>query len=132
MKHVLVDSSIWIDYFRNGAHSSTLDSLLSDNSIVICGLILAELIPFLAAKKEKELIELLREIPRYDLAINWERIIEYQQICIINGVNRVGIPDLIILDTVLENNLHLLTNDKHFNQIQKYIPFEQVILDKTT
>jgi len=126
MKRVLVDSSIWIDYFRSGEHSKLIDPLISDNAIVICGLILAELVPFLEIKKEKELVDLLREIPRYDISLNWERIIEYQLICLKNGINRIGIPDLIILDTVLEYHLTLLTKDKHFIQIQKHIPFDIV------
>lgn len=126
MKQVLVDSSIWIDYFRTGEHSDLLDPLVSDNEVVTCGLILAELVPFMEIKKEKELVSLIREIPRSDISLNWERIIEYQHICLKNGINRIGIPDLIILDTVLEFNLSLLTKDKHFKQIQKFIPFDIV------
>jgi len=47
---VLVDTSVWIDYFRAGNKSAELDDLIDENIIVINELILAELIPFLKLK----------------------------------------------------------------------------------
>lgn len=43
---VLIDTSIWINYFKSGVNSNGLDSLLDDNLIVINNIILAGLIPF--------------------------------------------------------------------------------------
>jgi hypothetical protein len=42
---VLVDSSIWIDYFRNTGKADALDVLIDENLVVVNDLILAELIP---------------------------------------------------------------------------------------
>lgn len=53
---VLVDSSVWIDYFRTGESSSHLDMLIDENLIVTNDIILAELIPFLKMKKQYKLI----------------------------------------------------------------------------
>jgi len=44
---VLIDSSVWISYFRNGKHSDVLDYFIDENLIVINDLILSELIPSL-------------------------------------------------------------------------------------
>ena len=55
--NILVDSSAWIDYFRSGDNSADLDILIDENMIVINDLILAELIPFLRIKKEKEILK---------------------------------------------------------------------------
>jgi predicted nucleic acid-binding protein len=41
---VLVDTSIWIEYFRTGNNSDKLDFLIDENLIVINDLILAELV----------------------------------------------------------------------------------------
>ena len=44
---ILVDSSVWIDYFNSGVNSSRLDELIDENIVVTNAFILAELIPFL-------------------------------------------------------------------------------------
>ena len=59
---ILVDSSIWIDYFKGGNESSKLDSLIDENLVVTNDIILTELIPFLKIKKQLKVIQLLREI----------------------------------------------------------------------
>jgi predicted nucleic acid-binding protein len=41
----IVDTSVWIDYFRAGNNSEKLDFLIDENLIVINDLILAELVP---------------------------------------------------------------------------------------
>ena len=56
---ILVDSSVWIDYFRDGTHSGRLDHFIDENIIVTNDLILTELIPFLKLKKQNEIISLL-------------------------------------------------------------------------
>jgi predicted nucleic acid-binding protein len=121
---VLVDSSIWIDYFRNAGHSDTVDLLIEENLIVINDLILAEIVPYLEIQKQKALISLLREIRRQPMEIDWESIINMQTICLRKGINGVGIPDLIIVQNALQGNLKLFSKDKHFGLISKYIPIE--------
>lgn len=120
---VLVDSSVWIDYFRTGSKSQKLDIFINKNIICTNDLILAELIPFLKISKQSKLIKLLNQIEKIPLNINWHKIIEYQTKCLTGGINKVGIPDLIILDNVKQNELILYSFDKHFNLINKNISF---------
>ena len=47
----LVDTSIWIEYFRNGANSGKVDFLIDNNLLVIKELILTELTPLLKIRK---------------------------------------------------------------------------------
>ena len=47
---VLVDTSVWIDYFRSGEKSEKLDFLIDENLVVINDLILTELLPLLIVK----------------------------------------------------------------------------------
>ncbi len=49
---VLVDTSIWIDYFRTCDNSPGLDFLIDENLVVTNDIILAELIPYLKIKKQ--------------------------------------------------------------------------------
>ena len=119
---VLVYSSVWIDYFQGTGEADVVDLLIEENLIVTNDLILAELIPFLHRQKEKRIIALLRDIKRHPVAIDWDDIIQMQIICLRNGINGVGIPDLIIAQHTIQNHLHLLASDKHFALISEHMP----------
>lgn len=121
---VLVDSSVWIDFFRDQGNADLLEFLIEENLVVTNDLILAELLPPLHLKKEKNLISLLREIKHQPLIIDWEEIIRFQTLCLRKGINGVGIPDLLIVQNAVQGNLRLLSNDKHFSMIAKYLPLE--------
>ncbi len=73
---ILVDSSIWIDYFRGGNNSEIMDSHIDENIICTNHLILSELIPIFRIRKENKLIDLLTEVSKIPLNINWHKIIE--------------------------------------------------------
>ncbi|MDA3797750.1 MAG: PIN domain-containing protein [Kiritimatiellae bacterium] len=115
---VLIDSSIWIDYFKDGKKSTKLDLLIDENQIVLNNLILAELIPVLAKNRESRLIDLLYSVERIPIQIDWHEIIELQTLCLKNGINKVGISDLIIVQNCIQNNVILYSIDKHFKLIQ--------------
>ena len=121
---VLVDSSVWIEYFRNAEQADVLEMLIEENLIVTNELILAELIPALQIRKLSELITLLREIKRQPMNIDWNDIIKMQTLCLNNGSNRVGIPDLIIAQNSIQGGLRLLSNDKHFFIISKFLSLD--------
>ena len=111
---ILVDTSIWVEYFRSGNNSEKLDFLIDENLIVTNDLILAELIPFLKVQNQKKLIKLLLNINKFDLSINWKQIVEYQYKCLKNGLNGIGIPDLIIAQNAKQNHGEIYSLDNHF------------------
>ena len=122
MKSILIDTSVWIEYFR-GSGSIDLDiinDLIDNNQICTNYLIVSELTPPLTLKKELKVIDLLLAIRNIPIVINWEQIIDYQIINLKNGINHVGIPDLIILQNVIHNNLELFSLDKHFLFMNRY------------
>ena len=124
---VLVDTSIWIDYFRSGDNSKNLDFLIDENLIVTNDIILAELIPYLKIKKQTKVIKSLHEVNRTPLDIHWEEIIECQVKCLKGGVNGAGISDLIIAQNAKQNDSQVYSLDKHFrllNQVLKVKLYE--------
>ena len=76
MDDILVDTSVWIDYFRSGKYSDKLNLLIDSHRVVINDLILTELIPFLMIRRSTKVIQLLNDLPRIPLQIKWEAIIE--------------------------------------------------------
>jgi hypothetical protein len=125
MKNILVDSSVWIEYFRGKKEAAVLDELIDRNQLCINNLILSELIPFLRIKKESALIKILMTVKNINVKIDWEEIIDFQEINLRNGLNKIGIADLIIVQNVRDNDLRLCSLDKHFEMMSKYIEFDR-------
>ena len=118
---VLVDTSIWVEYFNKGDSFEKLDLIIDENLVVTNDLILAELVPFLKIRKQKKIIELLNNINKLELIINWDEITDYQLKCLKNGVNGVGIPDLIIAQNAKQNNCDVYSRDKHFKMLKNIL-----------
>ncbi len=118
---VLVDTSIWIDYFRGGENSADMDFLIDENLIIINDIILSELVPYLKIKKQTKVINLLYEVTQIPLDIHWEEIIEFQLKCLKSGANGVGIPDLIIAQNARQNNFTIYSLDKHFRLLNNVL-----------
>lgn len=118
---VLVDTSVWIEYFRSGNNFEKLDFLIDENLIVINDLILAELIPFLKIKNQRKIIKLLNNINKMEIHIKWGQLIEFQYKCLKNGLNGVGIPDLIIAQNAKQNHCEIYSLDNHFKLIKDIV-----------
>jgi len=118
---VLVDSSVWVAYFRGTAGVTAVDWLIEEGLIVTNDLILAELTPPLLVRGERKLASLLLELERPPLILDWEGIIQLQVTCLRNGINKVGIPDLIIAQHAIQNSLTLYSLDKHFVLLSKHV-----------
>jgi predicted nucleic acid-binding protein len=116
---VLVDTSAWIDYFRGGTDSSSLDVLIEEDLIVINDPILAEMVPFLKVRNQRKLIELLSSVRRLPLEIDWQEIIELQTRCLRQGLNGIGIPDLIIAQNAKQHGCEVFSLDGHFVLLRK-------------
>ncbi|MBN1905914.1 MAG: PIN domain-containing protein [Deltaproteobacteria bacterium] len=121
---VLVDTSIWIEYFRNGKNSEKLDFFIDENLIVINDLILAELVPSLKVQNQRKIIDLLNNINKLDLSINWDQIMEFQFQCLKNGLNGIGIPDLIIAQNAKQNHCNIYTLDSHFKLMKDILKLQ--------
>ncbi|MDH5399414.1 MAG: PIN domain-containing protein [Cyclobacteriaceae bacterium] len=122
---VLVDSSVWIDYFRLGG-IPTLDRLIEEDLVCINELIYTELAPYLMNKQRKDILESLNSIEKIQLKIDWHAIRAFQYLNIQKGINKVGIPDLIILQQVIEEKLTLFSFDKHFKLMNGFLKFDLV------
>ena len=120
--NVLVDTSIWVEYFRGSRNHGRLDFLIEENLVIVNDLILAELIPALHLRRQRKLISLMREISCPPLEVDWDDLIQMQITCLKHGLNKVGIPDLMIAQHAIQNRLELYTRDKHFRLIARHVP----------
>jgi predicted nucleic acid-binding protein len=118
---VLVDTSIWIEYFKGGNRSEKLDFLIDENLIVVNDLILAELVPSLMVRNQRKLVKLLNSINKLKLSIHWGQIIEFQFKCFKNGLYGIGIPDLIIVQNAKQNQCEIYSMDNHFKLMKNIL-----------
>lgn len=121
MSKILVDSSVWISFFKGNEEGKLLFPLLDSNQACVNDLILAELIPSLLQKKEVTLVGLLKSIEKTQIGIDWEEIIRMQAVNLKNGLNRVGVSDLIIAQNAMQNQIRLFSFDKHFEIMKRHI-----------
>lgn len=122
---VLVDSSVWIAFFRGEQEPSrVLDSLLAEDGVLVNELILCELIPALRQRNQEKVIQLLRSVQKLPLQISWTQVESNQTLCLQNGINGVGIPDLIIAQNAIDADVPLFSLDKHFRLLAACLPLQ--------
>ena len=121
---VIIDSSVWIEYFRNDNNYEKVDFLIDENLVVINDLILAELVPFLKLKNNRKLVELLSSVNKLSIDVDWAQLIDFQYTCLKNGLNGVGIPDLIIAQNAVRHNCKIYSFDKHFLEMSRLLKFD--------
>ena len=124
---VLVDTSIWIEYFRTGNNSEKLDFLIDENLIVINDLILAELVPSLRVRNQLRIVKLLYNINKLELSINWDQLIEFHFKCLKNGLNGIGIPDLIVAQNAKQNHCEIYSLDSHFKLMKDILRLQLTV-----
>ncbi|WP_394993148.1 PIN domain-containing protein [Emticicia sp.] len=111
---ILVDSSVWIGYLRSGENAEILQTLVNLDLVCTNEIILSELIPALQHRKQTTLIESLEALPCIPHTIFWEGIRALQLLNLQYGINKVGLPDLMIAQQCITNNIELCSLDKHF------------------
>ena len=118
--NVLVDTSIWIEYF-NKPDSNTgksLENLLKKGRVFITGIILTELLQGAKIKKEFEsILESMLALPFLETTLStW---IQSGRISFVLRKKGITIPitDLVIASLSIENNCKIFTLDLHFNKI---------------
>jgi len=121
MSRVLVDTSIWIDFFKGNDVARPLVDLIETGNVITNDLVLTELLPSIRKKKESHLEEMLLSIERIPMNIDWDDLASMQFKNLSIGNNNIGIPDLMIFQNAIQNNLTLFENDKHFRLIGKIV-----------
>lgn len=100
---ILVDTSVWIDSFHGGKCKQIMimNELLARGELYVNDVILAELMPSILQRGETELEYLMTTLPKFSLWTDWSGIIRMQTENLKHGINKVGLPDLLIA----QNNL---------------------------
>jgi len=128
---ILVDSSVWVDYFNGKATPQTdwLDSALGKEVIVVGDLILTEVLQgFQRDRDFKKAKELLLDFPLWEMLGQELAIKSASNYCYLRkkGVTVRKTIDVIIGTFCLHHHLSLLHDDRDFDPIEKYLKLKVV------
>lgn len=123
---ILVDSSVWIDYFRGTRNEQTdiLDTLLSSEPVGVGDLMLAEVLQGFASERDfnqaKQVLLSLQqvEIGGTELAVQAARNFRTLRL---HGVTVRKTIDALIATRCIESDLLLLHSDRDFDAFEKHL-----------
>ncbi len=126
MSRILVDSSIWIEFFRrpDAPVSLVLDRLLALRLVCTTGLVQAEVVP--GAQSPRDFRKLQAVFDALPLAPEregfWAHLIRFRYRLHTKGVFGIGIPDLIIATVSIQNRKLIFTRNEDFPRMIPHVP----------
>lgn len=120
MTRVLVDTSVWIEYFNRptSAEQAELMRLLDADAVSLAGVVLAELLQGAKTERERDLLrETLDALPLLPASrATWERVGDLAFRLRRSG-RTVPLSDLLIASLAIEHENPVYTLDPHFDEI---------------
>ena len=126
---ILVDTSVWVDYFNGVDYRETdlLDKIITQRPVLIGDLILTEILQGFRADKEykivKELFSHLIQVELGGFEIAFKSAENYSLLRK-KGVTVRKTIDMIIATFCIENKIELLHSDRDFQPMEKYLGLE--------
>jgi predicted nucleic acid-binding protein len=118
---VVVDTSVWIDFFAGGEAEQLEEALLS-GSAVMPPIVVAELVSGATAQQRGMIGELLQDAPVHETPLeHWIRVGDLRGKLAGKGV-AVTIPDAHVAQCAIDRDAILLTRDAVFSRIAQYTP----------
>ena len=124
---ILVDTSVWIDYFNGveNRQTETLDRILSEQSVLIGDIILTEILQGFDSDKDYRLAKQALDpldcvhLGGKSLAIEAASNFRYLRS---KGITIRKTVDMLIASWCIEHDVELLHNDKDFDRIARELP----------
>ena len=128
---ILVDSSIWIDFFRGTASPETdrLDALLGNEPLLIGDLILTEVLQGFTS--ERDFNQAYRLLGSLDLIEIGGREIAVQAARNFRTLRRIGVTvrktiDTLIATRCIESGVALLHSDRDFDPFREHLGLQTI------
>ena len=123
MDKILVDTSVWIEFFRKKEPwYGEISGLMDDKRICCSGIILAELIQGAKAEKELAVLRDFRHVFEFlDESVDlWQAAGELSNTLQRKGKS-VGLSDCYLAASAKAHKVKILTLDKHFDVVKSAI-----------
>ncbi|HVT04732.1 MAG TPA: PIN domain-containing protein [Thermoanaerobaculia bacterium] len=122
MAGVVIDTSVWIDFFA-GAEAVLVEEALENGAAILSPIVVSELISGATTHLQRQAIgELLQDAPLHETPLeHWIRVGDLRRNLARKGVS-VTIPDAHVAQCALDRDAVLLTRDAVFTLIAKHVP----------
>ena len=123
---ILVDSSVWIDYFRGTRNEQTdlLDALLSSEPVAVGDLMLAEVLQGFNSERDfnqaKNVLLSLHQVDIRGTEIAIQAARNFRTLRL-HGVTVRKTIDVLIATRCIESDLLLLHSDRDFDAFEKHL-----------
>lgn len=120
MADVVVDTSIWIDFFA-GTEAEALETALVHGAVILPPLVVAELISGASTAQQRSVIgELLQDAPVHETPLeHWIRVGDLRRFLGRKGIT-ITVPDAHVAQCALDLDGVLLTRDAVFAGVAKH------------
>lgn len=118
-RKMLIDTSVWIEYFKNNPDVvGFVEKHLLEDTVCLVGIIVSELIQGIKNEKGREIIcSSLDAINFIDMKFeDWIKTGDLSNILRKSGIT-MPLTDIAIAAAAIGNNLMFVTRDRHFRQI---------------
>ncbi len=126
---ILVDTSVWIDYFNGVSTEQTeiLDRILSEQSVLIADIILTEILQGFVSDKDFRLAR--QALDPLDCVHIGGKLLALKAASNFRFLRSKGVTirktiDMLIGSWCIEHEVELLHNDKDFDQIATQLPLQ--------
>ena len=121
MSGLVVDTSVWVDYFA-GEDVALLDDALKSGAVMVPPVVVAELVSGAHRPRERRaLIEFLEELPLCDHSRDhWVRVGELRRSCREKGLS-ISTPDAHVAQCAIDTDALLLSRDRIFEMLASQI-----------
>ena len=116
---ILVDTTIWIEFFRARAKSGdALETLLMENAVWTCGIVIFEVLQGIKSEGEKNsIMGILASLPYVEMTkALWQTAAVLSASLKKRGLN-LPLSDILIATIAIGNDLSIFTLDNHFAQV---------------
>ena len=116
---ILADTCVWIEFFKSRSkEGDRLESLILENSVWICGIVLLELLQGVKSDKERARIEgILSTLQYAEMSrSSWREAAGLSASLKKKGAN-LPLSDILVATLARRHHLSIYTHDRHFKRI---------------
>lgn len=118
-RKIMVDTSVWIEYFKNNVQiANFIERNLLEDNVSLVGIIISELVQGIKNEKEREIIRInLSAVNYIDMKFeDWINVGELSNKLRKSGLV-IPLSDIVIAAAAIKNDLLLVARDKHFKLV---------------
>ena len=129
-RKILVDTSIWIDYFKNKSSgiADKVDEMLTGDDVYVPKIVIAELIQ--GAKSEREVAVIEEFVDAFHIVDQgedtWIKAGKLSYSLKKKGRN-INLSDCYIAVIAQEHDCHIFTLDGHFEEIREFVDIRLIM-----